>query len=95
MKRKVIIIGIGDGNPDFVTIQAIDAINGVDVFFIPDKGIEKADLSRVRRLIIDRYVRDRSCSNGRVSGPFSTPRERSYEGTVTAWHADVSEILGG
>ena len=54
------IIGIGAGNPDYVTIQAIDAMNRVDVFFIPDKGIEKADLSRVRRLIIDRYVRDRS-----------------------------------
>ena len=39
------IIGIGAGNPDFITIQAINAINRVDVFFIPDKGNEKADLA--------------------------------------------------
>ena len=25
MRRKVMIIGIGAGNPDFVTLQAIDA----------------------------------------------------------------------
>ena len=60
MKRKVMIIGIGAGNPDFITIQAINAMNRVDVFFIPDKGAEKAELARVRRQIIDRHVRDRT-----------------------------------
>jgi precorrin-6A synthase len=59
MKCKVMIIGIGAGNPDFVTIQAIDAMNRVDVFFIPDKGTEKAELGRLRRAIIERYVGER------------------------------------
>ena len=94
MKRKVIIIGIGAGNPDFVTIQAIDAMNRVDVFFIPDKGIEKADLSRVRRLIIDRYVRDRSVRTVEYRVPSRRQESDSYEGTVTAWHADVGKIYG-
>ena len=43
--RKVFVIGIGAGNLDYITVQAINALNKVDVFFIMDKGHEKEDLS--------------------------------------------------
>ena len=39
--KKVLIIGIGAGNPDYITVQAIKALNEVDVFFVIDKGKEK------------------------------------------------------
>jgi precorrin-6A synthase len=94
MKRKVLIIGIGAGNPDFVTIQAITAMNCVDVFFIPDKGIEKADLGRLRRLIIDRYVRDRSFRTVEYRVPSRCREGEDYEKGVSAWHADVGETFG-
>ena len=32
--KKIFVIGIGAGNPDYVTVQAINALNQVDVFFI-------------------------------------------------------------
>ena len=54
--RKVLIIGIGAGNPDYVTIQAINALNQVDVFFIPNKGMEKEALQRFRLEICERSV---------------------------------------
>ena len=91
MKRKVMIIGIGAGNPDFLTIQAIDAMNRVDVFFIPDKGAEKAELSRVRRLIIDRYVRDRPFRTAEYRVPARRQDGKSYEDTVATWHAEICE----
>lgn len=94
MKRKVMIIGIGAGNPDYVTIQAIDAINRVDVFFIPDKGIEKADLSRVRRLIMDRYVRDRSVRTVEYKVPSRRQEGDDYKGAVSEWHAEIGKIFG-
>jgi precorrin-6A synthase len=94
MKRKVMIIGIGAGNPDFITIQAIDAMNRVDVFFIPDKGIEKADLSRVRRLIIDRYVRDRPFRTVEYRVPSRRRESEDYEGAVAGWHAEIGEAYG-
>jgi precorrin-6A synthase len=93
MKRKVMIIGIGAGNPDYLTIQAIDAMNRVDVFFIPDKGAEKADLSRVRRSIIDRHVRDRAFRTVEYSVPSRRQDRERYEGAVSAWHAEIGEIF--
>ena len=38
------IIGIGAGNPEHMTIEAIEALNRADILFIPDKGEEKAAL---------------------------------------------------
>ena len=87
------IIGIGAGNPDFLTIQAIDAMNRVDVFFIPDKGVEKADLGRVRRSIIDRYVRDRVFRTAEYSVPSRRRDRERYEGAVSAWHAEIGETF--
>ena len=47
--KKVLIIGIGAGNPDYVTVQAINALNEVDVFFVIDKGKEKKSYSTCAR----------------------------------------------
>ncbi|WP_320670665.1 precorrin-6A synthase (deacetylating) [Patulibacter defluvii] len=54
--RHVSIIGIGAGDPDQVTVQAIKAINAVDVFFVISKGAGTDELVALRREILDRYV---------------------------------------
>ncbi|MEC4589671.1 precorrin-6A synthase (deacetylating) [Nitrospirillum amazonense] len=54
--KKILIIGIGAGNPDYVTIQAVNALNQVDVFFILDKGAEKSKLIELRKDICRRYI---------------------------------------
>ena len=85
--RKVFVIGIGAGNPDYVTVQAINALNAVDVFFVMDKGVEKDDLIRLRKDICARYIKDRSYRTVETADP---PRDRnapSYEAGVRAWHA--------
>ena len=88
--RKVHIIGIGAGNPDYVTIQAIKAINDVDVFFIPDKGSEKAELKRLRTQICERYVTGRSYRTVEVIMP-TRDRSSSYHADVEAWHAAIQD----
>jgi precorrin-6A synthase len=85
--RKVFVIGIGAGNPDYITVQAINALNAVDVFFVMDKGAEKDDLVRLRKDICARYIKDRSYRTVETADP---PRDRnapSYEAGVRAWHA--------
>jgi precorrin-6A synthase len=96
--RKIFVIGIGAGNPDYVTIQAINALNEVDVFFIMDKGREKEDFVRLRKEICERYIKDKAYRTIEVPDP---PRDRtasSYEAAVREWHeqrADLYERLIG
>jgi len=84
--RKVFVIGIGAGNPDYVTVQAINALNEVDVFFVMDKGSDKEDLVRIRKEICERYIKNKSYRTIETPDP---PRDRnaaSYETAVEAWH---------
>jgi len=89
--KKLIIIGIGAGNPEYMTIQAIKAMNKADVFFIPDKGSEKAALRKVRIDICERFMEH---NDYRVVGfdvP-SRPRKTSnYPQTVSLWHDKIRE----
>jgi precorrin-6A synthase len=71
--KKVLIIGIGAGNPDYITVQAINALNEVDVFFVIDKGREREELVRLRKQICERYVKDRSYRTIEAPDP---PRDR-------------------
>ena len=60
MMKKLLVIGIGAGNPDYITMQAVKALNQVDVFFLMDKGQSKDKLIDLRREICDRYITDRT-----------------------------------
>jgi len=90
--RKVFIIGIGAGNPDYVTVQAINALNEVDVFFVMDKGREKEDLTRLRKEICDRYIKDKSYRTIEVRALERDQTASSYEAGVKAWHEERAAI---
>ncbi len=89
MKRKVLIIGIGAGNPDYVTIQAVNALNQVDVFFIPDKGAEKEQLSRIRREICERFITDPNYRMVDFETPLRQKPSSTYRASVKDWHDKV------
>lgn len=55
--KRILIIGIGAGNPDYITAQAIAALNQVDVFFLMDKGEAKQAMIALRRDICTRFIR--------------------------------------
>ena len=54
--RTILVIGIGAGNPDYLTLQAVKAMNRADVFFMPDKGEEKAGLNAIRLEMLQKFV---------------------------------------
>src|SRR5579859_1240789 len=54
--KRILIIGIGAGDPDYITMQAVKALNQADVFFIMDKGTEKAKLIELRKEICRRHI---------------------------------------
>lgn len=87
MSRTVLVIGIGAGNPEHVTIQAVNALNAADVFFFVDKGADKSDLVALRQEICERFITDQSAY--RVVEIPDPPRDRgadAYEGAVADWH---------
>ncbi|MFB7495506.1 precorrin-6A synthase (deacetylating) [Streptomyces sp. NPDC056161] len=54
--RRIHVIGIGAGDPEQLTLQALRALRGTDVFFLLDKGEVKSDLSRLRRELLDAHL---------------------------------------
>lgn len=82
--KKVLVIGIGAGDPDYVTMQAVNALNQVDVFFLIDKGQEKDDLARIRKDICERFVRDPSYRMVEVPDPRRDPAA-PYKAEVEVW----------
>ncbi|MFJ1649550.1 precorrin-6A synthase (deacetylating) [Streptomyces sp. NPDC088258] len=54
--RHLLVIGIGAGDPDHVTLAAVKAMRRADVFFVLGKGREKSDLTRLRRDILDEHL---------------------------------------
>ncbi|GAA3580500.1 precorrin-6A synthase (deacetylating) [Amycolatopsis ultiminotia] len=94
--RKIYAIGIGAGDPEHLTVQAVDRLNRVDVFFVLDKGTAKADLVRLRQEILERFV---TRSGYRVVTAQDPERDRTppdYRAAVADWHqlrTDVYERL--
>lgn len=87
--REIAIIGIGAGDPDHITVQAIRALNRVDVFFVVDKGAAKDDLVHLRREICERHITGSGYRFVEVRDP---ERDRTatgsaqYADAVRAWH---------
>lgn len=50
--RTVRVIGIGAGDPEQLTLQAVREIGATDVFFLVDKGGEKSQLIDVRERML-------------------------------------------
>src|SRR5688572_12999105 len=83
--RTLLIIGIGPGDADFVTMQAIKALNRVDVFFVVDKGSEKDDLVQLRREICDRYIENRAYRVVEIADPERDRAAADYRAAVHVW----------
>ncbi len=84
--KQLCVIGIGAGDPDHVTVQAVKAFNRVDVFFVVEKGAANDDLARLRRDICDRYIEDPSSYRlVSVDDPVRDCTAPAYEAAVEAW----------
>jgi len=90
--RKLLVIGIGAGNPDHMTVQAISSLNRADVLFIPDKGAKKNELAELRREICDRFVTNPKSRRVEFDVPVRAEPTSSYRSTVDDWHEAIAAI---
>ena len=91
MSGRIHVIGIGAGDPEYVTVQAIEALNQTQVFFAMDKGEAKADLVGLRREICARFIREPGYRFVELPDP---PRSKDgdYHEAVSDWHAARARI---
>ncbi|OBI50697.1 precorrin-6A synthase (deacetylating) [Mycobacterium kyorinense] len=84
--RHIHVIGIGAGDPDYLTVQAIEALNDTQVFFAADKGSAKTDLLALRREICARFIREPGYRFVELPDPARSV-EGDYRAAVSDWHA--------
>lgn len=88
------VIGVGAGDPGFLTGQAEQAMRDVDVFFVLDKGPASADLAEARRRLCARVLGARPYRVVTVTDP---PRDRAaadYPDAVDRWRRARAAALG-
>jgi precorrin-6A synthase len=87
---QAFIIGIGSGNPDHLTRQAVSALNRVDVFLVADKGAATHDLVELRQEICRTFITHDHYRVVEVPDPERGPdREKDaadYRASVATWH---------
>lgn len=90
--RHVSVVGIGAGDPDQITVQAIETLGRTDVVFIPSKGAAKVDLSRARQAVCERFMRDRTYRMVDYDVP-ARADSGDYRTAVDAWHAQIAVVF--
>lgn len=92
--RELMLIGVGAGDPDWVTLAAVRAIEEIDVLFVVVKEREYDDLVEARRALVERH-RTRALPVVELLDP---PRPwqsvPDYPAAVAAWRAHRLESWG-
>lgn len=91
--KTLLIIGIGAGNPDYVTMQAVKALNRVDVFFVLDKGEAKDDLVKLRTAICEQFITNHPYRIVEAASPVRDAGAPDYKSGVRSWHGEKAEIF--
>ncbi len=89
---ELLLIGIGTGNPDHLTLQAVKALNSADLVLIPCKGEGKADLAELRRSICDEVLTNPATKLAEFGLPVRDPANPDYESRVDDWHDAIAMV---
>ena len=89
---ELLLVGIGTGNPEHLTLQAIRALNSADLILIPRKGADKADLAELRRSICAEVVTNAATRIVEFDLPQRDPSGTDYRRGVDDWHDAIAGI---
>ena len=90
--RRISVIGIGSGDPEQVTVQAVNVLNTVDVIFMVDKGEGKRELTDLRREICARYITGDDYRIVTAPDPERDRRAAAYRAAVADWRGQRADI---
>jgi precorrin-6A synthase len=90
--RRILVIGIGAGDPRHLTLEAVEAIGRTDVFFVIDKGAAP-ELIALR----EQVLRGHAAAGHRLVVITDAERDRDpddYERAVRDWHQERADRIG-
>ncbi|WP_299419227.1 precorrin-6A synthase (deacetylating) [uncultured Shimia sp.] len=85
------LVGIGSGNPDHLTLQAIKTLEGADVILLPRKGDEKTELADLRRMIASELLTT-TPKIVEFDYPVRDANTPKYLDGVNTWHDALAAI---
>ncbi|MEI6798964.1 MAG: precorrin-6A synthase (deacetylating) [Pseudomonadota bacterium] len=88
---ELFLIGIGTGNPDHLTRQAVKALNAVDLVMIPKKS-GKADLAELRHAILAEVVTNPAVQIAEFDLPVRDAANPDYQAGVNDWHQAIATV---
>lgn len=91
MSREVVLIGIGAGDPDWVTLEAVRAIQEIDVLFVVVKEDELDDLVQARRVVVERHRTTTLPTVELHDPPRPWQKVADYPAAVARWRAQRLE----
>jgi len=89
---ELILVGIGTGNPDHLTLHAIKALNSADLVMIPRKGESKADLAELRRSICADVLTNPATRLVEFDLPVRDAANPTYRTGVDDWHDAIAGV---
>lgn len=92
--KKIYLIGVGPGDPNYLTVHAINTMRKVDLFFLLEKEEQKKEeFLIIRKEILERYLEK---GTYRVVTAKIHERKKSgkiYEDGVETWRQQKAEVI--
>src|SRR5260370_20139023 len=80
--KTILIMGIGAGDPAYITVQAVKALNRLNVFFLMDKGPAKQKLRALREELCRQHIKDRAYRFVEAKSPPRDTAPADYRASV-------------
>jgi precorrin-6A synthase len=90
---RIKVIGIGLGEPEHLTGQAVAALNTVDAVFVLEKASPADDLVRLRRELCRKVITSRPYRFVELADPGRDREDPDYERAVSDWTAARASLL--
>ncbi|NEV64458.1 precorrin-6A synthase (deacetylating) [Thiorhodococcus minor] len=92
--KKLYLIGMGPGGPEYLTIQAIETLKRTDVFFMLEKeGKGKEALLQMREHILTHYLGESGYRVVIATSPQRRMEADGYKEGVKVWHDEKRALF--
>ncbi|GAA4411282.1 precorrin-6A synthase (deacetylating) [Actinokineospora soli] len=87
---RIEVVGIGAGDPDQITVQAVGVLNRVDVVFLLDKADAAGELMALREALVTRYAPQARVVRG--ADPDHDRVSPGYTAAVDDWRTRRADV---